>query len=64
MAKIITATIDPATGEVETELNGYQGKGCHAIQDVITKALGGEVTVERRKPEFNKAQTSNVCVTK
>lgn len=64
MAKILTCTIDPKTGEVETDLSGYQGKGCHAVQEVITKALGGEVSKETRKPEYNKALTSNVCITK
>lgn len=64
MAKILTCTIDPATGKVETDLAGYQGKGCHAVQEVITKALGGTVEIDRKKPEYNKAQTSNVCITR
>lgn len=64
MAKMLTVTIDPKTGEVETDLSGYQGKGCHAVQEVITKALGGKVNVETKKPEFNKALTTNTCITR
>lgn len=61
MAKFLTATIDPATGEVETDLDGYKGKGCHAVQDAITAALGGEVKSEVKKPEFNAVVTNTVC---
>ena len=64
MAKILTCTINPATGEVEVDLAGYQGKGCHAVQEVITKALGGDVEIDRKKPEYNKALTKDVCITK
>lgn len=56
MAKIVTATIDLDTAEVEVDLAGYKGKGCHALQDVFSKALGGKTVVEKKKPEF----TSNV----
>lgn len=62
MAKTLTATIDPATGEVETDLAGYKGKGCHALQEVLTKALGGTVVAEIKKPEFNQVVTSQVCI--
>jgi len=62
--KIITATIDPVTGEVEVDLAGYKGKGCHAIQDAYTKALGGEVSVEQKKPEFNAVVTGKTCITR
>lgn len=60
--KILTATIDPDTGEVEVDLAGYNGKGCHAVQDVISKALGGETLVETKKPEYNKPMTTNHCI--
>lgn len=64
MAKIMTMTIDPATGEVEVDLAGYKGKGCHAVQDVMTKALGGEVKVEKKKPEYNSPLTTKTSVTR
>lgn len=57
--KIITATFKD--GEVEVDLAGYKGKGCHAVQEVITKALGGKTLVDRKKPEFNTAVTNAVC---
>lgn len=62
MAKIITGTFDPSNPEdVEVDLAGYKGKGCHAVQDVITAALGGKVKAEQKKPEFNATVTSAVC---
>lgn len=64
MAKTLTATIDPTTGEVELDLDGYKGKGCHAIQEVFTKALGGKVVAEQKKPEFNAVVTRTNCITR
>ena len=64
MARIITATIDPETGEVEVDLAGYKGKGCHAIQDAFSKGLGGKTVKETKKPEFNTVVTSNTCITR
>ena len=64
MARTITATIDPVTGEVEVDLAGYRGKGCHAIQDVITKALGGTTLVDTKKPEYNATVIKTKCVTR
>jgi hypothetical protein len=63
MTKTLTITIDPETAEVETDLNGYQGKGCHAVQEAFAKAYGGKTLEARKKPEYNKALTSNVCIT-
>ena len=62
--KLLTATIDPVTGEVELDLAGYKGKGCHALQDVFSKALGGETLTETRKPEFNAPLNAPRCVTR
>lgn len=62
--KVMTVTIDPANGDVDVDLAGYQGKGCHAVQEAMTKALGGDVKVERRKPEFNTPLTNKVAVTR
>lgn len=62
MAKIITATIDPETGDVDLELDGYKGKGCHAIQEVFHRNLGGESKKLTRKPEFNVIEPNTKCV--
>ncbi len=62
--KIVTATIDPETGEVELDLAGYKGKGCHAIQEVFTRALGGKTLVDQKKPEFNATVTKATCITR
>jgi hypothetical protein len=64
MARIITATIDPVTGEVAIDLAGYKGKGCHAVQDAFTKGLGGKTLVDQKKPEFNATVTTDTCVTR
>jgi hypothetical protein len=61
MAKIATFTIDEH-GNVESDMSGYHGKGCHAVQDLISNALGGEVTKEVRKAEFNKPLTKTTCI--
>jgi hypothetical protein len=64
MTKTLTITIDPETAEVETDLDGYQGRGCHAVQEAFAKANGGKTLVARRKAEFNKELTNNVNVTR
>jgi len=64
MSKIITFTIDPKTGEVESSMAGWKGKGCHAVQDAFTKALGGETLVDKKLPEYNSTVTKSVCVTR
>ena len=65
MAKIITAVIETDTahaGEVSIDLAGYKGKGCHAIQEVFTKGLGGKTLVDQKKPEYNSTVTSTACI--
>jgi hypothetical protein len=62
VAKIITVTIDE-NGDAEIDLAGYQGKGCTAVMAGFNKALGGEITSDATKAEYNKPLTKNVCVT-
>lgn len=64
MAKILVATIDPTTGEVEIDLNGYKGKGCGAVQEAVSKALGGDVTATKQKPEYHELPTKTTCITR
>jgi hypothetical protein len=61
MAKTFTFTIDEH-GNVESEADGYHGSGCHAIQDAFSQALGGDVTKEVRKAEYNKPLTKTTCI--
>jgi hypothetical protein len=63
MAKIAVVTYGPH-GEVEVDLNGFQGQGCHAIQEALSKDLGGDVQKEVKKAEFNKPLTKTTCVTR
>jgi hypothetical protein len=63
MAKIVDITIDEH-GNVEVDMNGWHGEGCHAVQELITGALGGEVKKEVRKAEFNKPLKNQKCVTR
>jgi hypothetical protein len=64
MAKIVTMTIDPETGDAEVETDGYRGRGCSAVQDIFTKALGGETKKTVRKSEFNAPVTKTACQTR
>lgn len=64
MAKIINVLIDQETGDAEVDLQGYKGKGCHAVQETFQKAYGGESKRLTKKPEYNQPLTSNVCITK
>lgn len=61
MAKIITAVIDDQTGDISIDLEGYHGKGCHAVQEVFGRALGA-TTKSVKKPEYNKPQKNTTCV--
>ena len=51
MAKEITITIED--GKVSVDLEGFQGKGCHAIQEGFASAFAGKQTHVTRKREFN-----------
>ena len=51
MAKEITITI--GDGQCDVDLEGFQGKGCHAVQEAFAKALAGKQTHVQRKREFN-----------
>jgi hypothetical protein len=51
--KEITVTIDLESAGVEVDLDGYQGKGCSAIQEGFARAIGKSVSVTN-KPEFNR----------
>jgi hypothetical protein len=57
MARIVTVDIDMATGDAEVDLEGFNGKGCGAIQEAFAKALG-EAEVVTHKPEFHKPCTT------
>lgn len=48
--------IDETTGEITVEVNGVVGKGCSAIQDAISAALGNVVET-KTKPEYFKVAT-------
>ena len=61
MAKIITVTIDE-NGDAEIDLQGFHGRGCDAVMKGFNKALGGEITSNATKAEYNKPLTKNVCV--
>lgn len=59
--KIITMTIDDE-GNPTVETDGYEGKGCDAVQQIFGAAIG---TTEKstKKPEYNRlTQLKKVCV--
>jgi hypothetical protein len=51
MAKEIIITIED--GQVSVDLEGFAGKGCHAIQEGFASAFAGKQTHVTRKREFN-----------
>ena len=51
MAKEIVITIDKGT--VEVDLEGFQGKGCHAIQEGFATAFSGKQTHVTHKREYS-----------
>jgi hypothetical protein len=46
-------TITIGDGKVDVDLEGFQGKGCHAIQEGFASAFAGKQTHVTRKREFN-----------
>lgn len=43
MAKIITVEIDNSTGDLTVDLDGYEGKGCKAVQEAFATTLGKSI---------------------
>ena len=39
-------------GSVEIDVNGVKGKSCEKYTEAITKALGGKITSDKKKPEY------------
>ncbi len=62
--EIAIVTIDPETGDVELDLKGFHGKGCGAVQEAVSKALGGDVTATKQKPEYHELPTKTTCITR
>ncbi len=52
MARIVTLTIDE-NGDATVETDGYNGKGCDAIQKAFGNALGRTVA-STKKLEYSK----------
>jgi len=59
--KTILVEIDPETGDATVDLDGYQGHGCAAVQEVFGRALG-TTTHSTKKPEFNKVPSKTTCI--
>jgi hypothetical protein len=45
VAKIITIEIDQETGDITIDLEGYQGKGCAAVQEAFSRTLRPDVKI-------------------
>lgn len=63
MAKTFSIEIDEH-GNVAAEASGYKGVGCHAVQEVLSHALGGETIQRTRKPEYNQVASNTKCITR
>ena len=53
----------PRVAFITVDLDGYQGKGCGAVQEAFAATLG-KSTHSVNKPEYNKVPKKNVCITK
>jgi hypothetical protein len=52
--KIVTIDTYHDDASVSVDLEGFQGKGCHAIQEAFGKALGTKGASGHVKPEYNR----------
>lgn len=48
-----------ADGTSKIEVTGMVGQGCSLHVNALTKALGGEVVQDEKKPEFFQAEKDN-----
>jgi hypothetical protein len=61
--KLITVEINNSTGDLTVDLDGYEGKGCGAVQEAFTATLG-KSTHSVNKPEFNKTVCKTTRITR
>lgn len=59
--KIIVVEVDLATGDLTVETDGYEGRGCGAVQEAFSRTLGTS-THSVNKPEFSHLPTKKACV--
>ena len=59
--KLIIVEIDNSTGDLTVDLDGYEGKGCGAVQEAFAATLG-KSTHSVNKPEFSHLPTKKACV--
>lgn len=57
----VVVTVNP-DGSAEVEVNGVQGEGCTKYTDAVIEALGGDVTSDKKKPDFYEKADDNVKV--
>jgi hypothetical protein len=61
--KIITIEVDPETGNLTVDTDGYEGKGCAAVQEAFAATLG-KSTHSTNKAEYNKVPSKTKCITR
>jgi hypothetical protein len=59
--KIITVEVDLSTGDLSVDTDGYEGKGCAAVQEAFARTLG-KSTHSINKPEYNKVPKKTTCI--
>lgn len=55
--KSIEVTINP-DGTTKIEVEGMQGNSCSIHTEALSRALGGKVLSDEKKPEFFQTQTT------
>ena len=61
--RIITVEIDTETGDITVDTDGYEGKGCGAVQEAFARTLG-KSTNSVNKPEYNKVPKKTTNITR
>jgi len=63
MAKIITVDIYHDDASVSVDLEGFHGKGCHAVQEAFGKALGTKGAQGHFKADYNRPCDTKTKIT-
>lgn len=45
------------SGEVKIDAIGFKGRDCEEVTKAITRALGGDVKSDKKKPEYNERRS-------
>tara|TARA_B100001250_G_scaffold401327_1_gene413049 strand:+ start:1088 stop:1270 length:183 start_codon:yes stop_codon:yes gene_type:complete len=50
-------------GTTEIDVNGVQGPDCGKYTNAVSKALGGDIVEDKKKPEYNQCSNKKTVKT-